>query len=91
MLYKASRSFPLKVDGQLIFNDIDLILAAVIAGHGIAFMLEDHAAPYLADHSLIRVLEDWCEPFDGYYLYYPRQQQPSAAFTLLINALRYKS
>ncbi|MBN9589930.1 MAG: LysR family transcriptional regulator [Alphaproteobacteria bacterium] len=87
---KAGRALKVKVDGQLIFNDLELILQAAVAGHGIAFMIEDHATRYLADQSLVRVLEDWCEPFDGYYLYYPKRQQPSAAFKLLISALQYQ-
>jgi DNA-binding transcriptional LysR family regulator len=37
---------------------------------------------------LVRVLEDWCPPFSGYYLYYPSRRQPSPAFTLVANALR---
>jgi DNA-binding transcriptional LysR family regulator len=36
------------------------------------------------------VLEDWCEPFDGYYLYYPSRRQPSPAFTLFLDAIRYR-
>lgn len=40
--------------------------------------------------ALIRVLKDWCEPFDGHYLYYPSRHQPSPAFSLLLNALRYR-
>lgn len=65
------------------FNDVDLIAAAARAGHGIAFMLEDHVTRYLTDGTLVRVLEDWCDPFDGYYLYYPSRRQPrqhSASF-----------
>jgi DNA-binding transcriptional LysR family regulator len=42
------------------------------------------------DGSLVRVLEDWCEPFDGYFLYYPSRRQPSPAFSLVLDALRYR-
>lgn len=72
------------------FNDADLIVAAALAGHGIGFMLEDHVARHFAEGSLVRVLADWCEPFDGYYLYYPSRRQPSPAFALLLEALRYR-
>jgi DNA-binding transcriptional LysR family regulator len=44
---------------------------------------------HLADGSLGRVLDGWSEPFDGYYLYYSSRRQPSPAFTLLLEALRY--
>lgn len=79
-----------KTEGQLVFNDADLIVTAALSGHGIAFMLEDHVANHLAEGTLVRVLEDWCEPFDGYYLYYTSRRQPSPAFALVVEALRYR-
>ena len=60
------------------------------AGRGIGFTLEDHVLDHLASGRLARVLEEWCEPFDGYYLDYPTRRQPSAAFSLVLDALRYR-
>jgi DNA-binding transcriptional LysR family regulator len=87
---RAGKELRVKAEGQLVFNDADLIKAAALAGHGIAYMLEDHVTKQLSDGSLVRVLEDWCEPFDGYYLYYPSRRQPSPAFSLVLDALRYR-
>jgi hypothetical protein len=53
-------------------------------------MTEDAAKPHIARGSLIRVLEDWCEPFPGYHLYYPSRRQSSPAFDVLVDALRYR-
>ena len=78
-------------EGELVFNKVDLMMIAALAGHGVAFVVEDHAASALADGRLVRILEDWCEPFDGYCFYYPSRRQPSPAFTLLLEALRYCS
>jgi DNA-binding transcriptional LysR family regulator len=47
-------------------------------------------APHVAKGRLVRVLEDWCPPFPGSHLYYPSRRQPSPAFTLLVDALRYR-
>jgi DNA-binding transcriptional LysR family regulator len=88
---RNGKELRVKTEGQLVFNDADLIVAAARAGHGIAFMIEDHVTAHLADGSLVRVLEDWCEPFDGYYLYYPSRRQPSPAFSLILDALRYRA
>ena len=87
---KDGRELKVKVEGQLVLNDVDLTIDAAITGHGIAFMIEDHVAPQLADGRLVRVLDDWCEPFDGHYLYYPSRRQPSPAFSLLLEVLRYR-
>ena len=87
---KSGRDLRVKVEGQLVFNRADLILEAAAAGHGIAFVAEDQAKPLLAEGKLLRVLEDWCEPFDGYHLYYPSRRHPSPAFSLLLEALRYR-
>ena len=87
---KGGRVIRVKVDGHLVFNDMDLVIDAALAGHGIAFTIEDHVTSHLADGRLIRVLEDWCEPFDGYHLYYPSSRQPTLAFRLLLDALRYR-
>ncbi len=67
-----------------------MILRAALAGFGLACVLEDHVAAPVAEGSLIRVLEDWCPPFAGYHLYYPSRRQPSAAFALLVDTLRYR-
>jgi DNA-binding transcriptional LysR family regulator len=85
---KNGRQVKVKVEGQLIFNDVDLIVDAATSGHGIAFLGEDHFLQKLADGSLVRVLESWCPPFEGYYLYYPSRRLPSPAFGLVLNALR---
>lgn len=84
------RELNIKVGGQLLFNDVDLIVEAALAGHGLAHLIEDRVLSLIADGELVRVLEDWCDPFDGYYLYYPSRRQPSAAFALLLEALRYR-
>ena len=54
-----------------------------------AYVPEDMAQPYMAEGRLKRVLEDWCEPYPGYHLYYPSRRQSSPAFALLVDALRY--
>lgn len=87
---QGGKELKVKVGGQLVLNDVDLIVEAAVAGRGIGFLLEDHVLPHLASGALARVLDDWCEPFDGYYLYYPNRRQPSPAFSLLLDALRYR-
>ena len=64
--------------------------AIAMTGFGLGFVMEDQVAEQLADRRLVRVLADWCPPFTGYHLYYPSRRQASAAFTLLVEALRFR-
>ena len=86
---RQGRELKVRVEGQLAFNNVNMILRAAEAGFGLACVLEDHVAAMVAAGRLVRVLEDWCPPFTGYHLYYPSRRQASAAFTLLVNALRF--
>ena len=87
---KRGRELKVRVEGQLVFNNIALRMNAVLAGLGLAYLPEDRVQTHLADGRLIRVLEDWCPPFSGYHLYYPTRRQPTPAFALLVDTLRYR-
>jgi DNA-binding transcriptional LysR family regulator len=89
-LARAGRELKVRVEGQLIFNDVQMILRAAISGFGLASVLEDQVEADVATGRLVRVLEEWCPPFPGHHLYYPSRRQPSAAFALLVDALRYR-
>ncbi|WP_226019156.1 LysR family transcriptional regulator [Novosphingobium sp. FKTRR1] len=89
-LERDGRELKVRVDGQLTFNDSHLMVEAAKAGMGLACTLEANVRDLVAQGSLVQVLEDWCPPFAGYHLYYPSRRQPSAAFTLLVEALRYR-
>ena len=88
---KAGRELNVRVEGQLVVTSSDEMLSAARAGMGIAFVLDDKLDRDLADKRLKRVLEDWCPPFAGFHLYYPSRRQASPAFSLVVDALRYRS
>lgn len=77
-----------RVNGQVTFNTSEHIVYAALEGMGIAFLPEEEFGEHIEKGRLIRVLEPWCKPFPGYYLYYPSRKQVSPAFSLLIEALR---
>src|SRR5882672_946359 len=87
---KGGRELRVRVEGQLIFNATTQILNAALAGLGLAYVPEGMVQSYLARGRLRRVLEDWCLPYPGYHLWYPSRRQSSAAFALLVDALRYR-
>lgn len=86
---KAGRELKVRVEGPLVFNNIGLRLKAALTGAGLAYLPEDQVRSQLAAGHLLRVLADWCPAFSGYHLYYPSRRQPTPAFVLLVNALRY--
>jgi DNA-binding transcriptional LysR family regulator len=87
---KGARAPKVRVAGPLAFNNIAMMRGASLDGLGLVNLPEDYVAPYLAEGRLMRVLEDWCPPQPGYHLYYPSRRQPTPAFSLLVNALRYR-
>jgi DNA-binding transcriptional LysR family regulator len=87
---KGGRELRVRVEGQLVFSTTALIINAALAGFGLAYLPEEQVRTYLADGRLVRVLADWCQPFSGYHLYYPSRRQPTPAFALLVDALRYR-
>jgi DNA-binding transcriptional LysR family regulator len=87
---KNGRELKVRVDGQLVFNTIGPRLDSALQGLGLAYMPEDIVAPYIATGELIRVLSDWCPALPGHHLYYPSRRHASPAFSLLVEALRFK-
>ncbi|TYL41791.1 LysR family transcriptional regulator [Dickeya sp. ws52] len=87
---RDGREIRVRVDGQLTFNNLQHRIDAALSGLGLAYVPEDTIRSAVAEGRLIQVLEAWCEPFPGYYLYYPSRKQHTAAFSLFIDALRYR-
>jgi len=88
---KDGEKINVRVDGSLIFNTVPPQIDAALAGLGVVLLPEDDLQSYLESGQLVRVLEDWCPVFEGYHLYYPSRRQPSPAFSLVVNALRYEN
>lgn len=87
---KEGEKMDVRVEGQVIFNDIFQILNATLAGFGLSYIPEQLAEPYIKSGKLIRVLEPWCPYWEGYHIYYPSRRQSSRAFSLVIDALRHR-
>jgi DNA-binding transcriptional LysR family regulator len=88
---KDGQALSVAVDGPLIVDDATTMIRAAIDGVGLAFTLEDQVTPHLTRGGLACVLEDWCPPFAGYFLYYPSRRQQPAALAALIETLRLRA
>jgi DNA-binding transcriptional LysR family regulator len=87
---KNGRELNVRVEGQFTLNSTGQMLSAALAGSGLAYLPESMAEPYLTKGRLKRVLQEWCLPYSGYHLFYPSRRQPSAAFALVVEALRHR-
>jgi len=87
---RDGRELRVRVEGQLAVNTGALAVKAAIAGAGLAFVLEERIRDDLEAGRLTRVLADWCPPFSGFHLYYPSRRQPTPAFAVVVDALRYR-
>jgi DNA-binding transcriptional LysR family regulator len=85
---KGRKSLSVAVNGPLIVDDLELVISAAVDGIGLAYMSEEHGAEHLASGALVKVLEDWCQPYPGFFLYYPSRRNQPAALAALINTLR---
>ena len=87
---RGSRELRVRVDGQLTFNTTAQLLNAALAGLGLAYVPEGMVQSHVSRSRLTRVLAEWCPPYSGYHLFYPSRRQSSAAFSLVVDALRHR-
>ncbi len=88
---KAGRVLSVAVNGPLVLDDPELMVGAALEGVGLAYATEQYIDDHLATGRLVRLLEDWCPPYPGFFLYYPSRRQTPAALRALIDMLRISS
>jgi len=85
---KGKKEISVGVSGPLIVDDLGLVVKAALDGVGLAFVAETDVTEYLAGGTLLRVLQDWCQPYPGFFLYYPSRRQQTASLAAIISVLR---
>ena len=85
---KGRKALTVSPQGPASFDDPDLVIQAVLNGIGIGTSMEASLADLIGKGRLVQVLQDWCPPFPGYFLYYPSRRNHPTALTALINPLR---
>lgn len=89
-LEKDGRMVNVRVEGQLVVNNIAAVRQATVDGLGMCYLPRDYLEVQLNAGALVQVMGDWCPPFPGYHLYYPSRRQQSPALTAFVAALRYR-
>jgi DNA-binding transcriptional LysR family regulator len=87
-LGKDGKEIEVAVSGTLILNDGYLMVEAVRAGAGLAHVFEDSVREDISQGRLVRVLEEWCPVYPGFFVYYPRQHQMRPALRAFIDFVR---
>lgn len=90
-LIRGGREVGVRCEGQLVVNTIDLLIDAVLNGHGLACIHLDQVQPFIDNGRLVQVLRKYTPNLPGYHLYYPNRKYPSSAFSLFVETLRYTS
>jgi DNA-binding transcriptional LysR family regulator len=86
---KGGKEVTVGVPGPVVLDDVELMVQAALDGVGIAFTFEAQVGPLLARRRLVRVLEDWCPPWPGYFIYYPSRRHQPPGLSALIETLRH--
>ena len=89
-LQRGGEEARVKIEGPLIVSTLTLRVNAALDGMGIALLPRDQVAHHIAGGRLMPVLQEWWPEYPGYHLYYPSRRQPTPAFRLLLEALRWR-
>lgn len=85
---KQKKKFEVEVGGQLVVNDVDLMVRAALDGVGVGYIAEAYIREFLATGALVPMLTDWSPNYDSWYLYYASRQHVSAPLKAFIRFLR---
>jgi DNA-binding transcriptional LysR family regulator len=82
---KAGRVVKVSPPGKLIATHLGLALRAALDGVGFWPTFEGYVREAVESGELVSVLDDWCAPFPGPFLYYPSRRQPPPALGAFIS------
>ncbi|HEY0235384.1 MAG TPA: LysR family transcriptional regulator [Afipia sp.] len=85
---KNGEAIDVEVDGPITLDDQELMIEAALQGCGLAYVWDNRVMQHLASGTLIRCLDDWCEPDNGLFLYYPSRRYLSAGLRAVIDMLK---
>jgi DNA-binding transcriptional LysR family regulator len=85
---KDGEEIEMQVEGPLVLGEDQLIVKAAVDGAGLAFVFEEYVEDAISDGRLLRILEDWCPPFDGFHVYYPSRRQMRPALRAFVDFFR---
>jgi DNA-binding transcriptional LysR family regulator len=82
------REFSVAAGDTVTTTDMALMIKLAVAGAGISFGMEDSFRTAIARGELMPILQDFCPPFAGFYLYYPSRRNMAPKLRALVEHLR---
>ncbi|TCK28294.1 LysR family transcriptional regulator [Ancylobacter aquaticus] len=85
---EGGKDFAVAVAPEITTNDMALMIKLALAGAGITFGMEETFRPFVARGELVPILDAYCPPFAGFYLYYPNRGNLAPKLRALIDHFR---
>jgi DNA-binding transcriptional LysR family regulator len=85
------KDFEVSIDGRVNTNEMSVMLRLARDGVGLTIGLEETFRPYIERRELVSVLDKFCAPFPGFFLYYPSRAQTPAKLKALVDFLRVRT
>lgn len=85
---EGGRTFDVAPRGRLVTNNSTLLVRAALDGLGLAQVIAESVSDELKAGRLVRVLEEYCLPFPGFFLYYPSRAQMPLKLRVFLDELR---
>jgi DNA-binding transcriptional LysR family regulator len=85
---EGGRDFAVDVNPRVTTNDMRVMIQLACAGAGLTFGMEETFRPYVGRAELVPLLEEFCPPFPGFYLYYPNRRNLPLKLRVLLDYLR---
>lgn len=76
------------VPGSLTLDNPELMLEAAAAGLGLAYVSDRSAMPFIERGALVTLLDDWCPPIPGMFLYYSGRRHVPPGLRAFVEMLR---
>jgi DNA-binding transcriptional LysR family regulator len=88
---RNGKELEVETRGSLALSDQVEILEAALAGLGLAYLFESQVEPLLQQGRLVRVLEAWCPPYSGFFLYYPSRRHLPPVLKAFVDFVRSRT
>ncbi|RKH88735.1 LysR family transcriptional regulator [Corallococcus sp. AB045] len=85
---RNGKELEVETRGSLALSDQVEILEAALAGLGLAYLFESQVQPLIDQGRLVRVLEAWCPPYSGFFLYYPSRRHLPPVLKAFVDFVR---